>query len=84
MTTAAIEVPDTSRMIRVNPPVVAPENVQVIDEGDDVENEEGIADENSTNETRSTSVSEAGTPRSINVHANREEISSPTLVSAWD
>ena len=44
LTTTAIEVPDASRMTRANPPVIAPENVQIIDEGDDAENEEGCVD----------------------------------------
>ena len=43
LTTAAIEVPGTSRMTRANPPVIAPKDVQIIDEGDDTENEEGSA-----------------------------------------
>ena len=84
LTTAAIEVPGTSRMTRANSPVAAPENVKIIDEGDDGANEEGSADENNANEISSTNASEAGTPRSIDVRTNREEISSPTLVSVWD
>ena len=79
LTTSATEVPGASIMTRANLPVVAPENAQIIDEGDNAENEEGSADKNNANETRSTNASETGTPRSINSRDDREEIFSSLM-----
>ena len=71
-------------MTRAKTLVIAPEIMQIVDEGDGAENEEGSADENNVNETRSTNASEADDPRSIDVRPNREEIRSPTSISMRD
>ena len=78
LTTTAIEVPGTSRPTCANPAVIAAENVQIIDEGDDAENEEGNAEENNANGSESVNA------RSINIRANRDEIISPISVSVRD
>ena len=86
LTTTAIEVPGTSRPTRANPPVVAAENVQIIDEGDDAANKEGSAEQNNANENESINVLSAATatPRSISIRTNRDEINSPMSVSVRD
>ena len=86
LTTTTTEVPGTSRPTREDPLVIAPKNAQVVVEGDDVENEEGSAEENNASATESESVnaSLAATSMSINARANRDETSSPMPVSARD
>ena len=86
LTATAIEVPGTTRPTRSNPPVIAAENVQIINEGDDAEDEEGSEEEDNANATENESVCalSAATPRSINLRADRDEISSPMSVSVRD
>ena len=82
---SAVEVHHVSIPTRSNPPVIGAENVQIINEGDNAENEEGSVQKNNENESASINTSSAVTPRSINVRPTLDEmINSSMSVSVRD
>ena len=86
VTITAIDIPVTARLTRTNPPPIAQENVQIINEGNNVENDKISADkfvsanENDHNGRESVNLVSLATPSSIDVRDNRV-ISSPMSVS---
>ena len=83
ITTTALVIPNTARRTWAYPPVIAPKNVQIIDEGENAENDERSCEISGENKTENVNPNTAATPRSIDVRYNRE-ISSSMSVSVRD
>ena len=79
-----MEVPNASRLTHSNPPVIATENLQILNDGENGGNEEESEPDNNTNDSSSFHPSSTATPRLIDVRSTSAMINSLMPLSVRD